>query len=129
MDEIEDQPLPDVHDIKYPNDFTNPEMAVIGDEGINRMLGEIEAISLEISTGDAFVTLTELGYVEVYKKIAECEVELPEWASAPRIHLTNKELGLLREIMNCWSRDEDWNEKGTELLDPEVNTLWQKLQV
>lgn len=73
-------------DVEYPKDFRMTEGPVAGDEIINDL---IESLSLKrcvegkggrydfISTADTFVILTELGFVEVYKLVGECEVEVP----------------------------------------------------
>lgn len=74
--------LPQLGNIRFPEDFINPEMNIVGDEHINKLIGHIKPGNTMISTGDALVMLNELGFVEVYKLVAECEVDLPEWASA-----------------------------------------------
>ena len=66
--------LPKLKDIKYPDDFVSPEMTVASDETINRLMSELLAGHDTVGTGDALIMLVDTGYVEVYKKIAECEV-------------------------------------------------------
>lgn len=75
-----------LHDVEYPNDFRMTEGPVAGDKVINDL---IKSLSLKrcikgkggrydfISAADTFVILTELGFVEVYKLVGECEVEVP----------------------------------------------------
>ena len=66
-------------DIKYPDDFTNPECAVAGDETISKLINLLKMGNHEpISTADAMVILTPTGNVEVYKLVASCEVEIEE---------------------------------------------------
>ena len=76
-----------LRDVEYPRDFVNPKMAVAGDATLNDL---IRSLSLErckgagntiradyISTKDTLVMLNTSGFVEVYKLVAQCEVEVP----------------------------------------------------
>jgi len=68
--------LKNLKDIKYPEDFINPECKIVTEADINNMVQKVTAIDPIISTGDKMVALVaDLGYIEVWLKIAECEID------------------------------------------------------
>jgi len=70
--------LKQLKDVKYPDDFKCPRVSVVSDVGINELLNTLPISADEfVGTGNTLVVLTSTGYLEVYIKIAECEVEVP----------------------------------------------------
>ena len=68
-----------LNEVKFPKDFTKPETAVLRDRGINELIKLLKAEpDYFIASADTLVILTDLGYVEVYKLGASCEVEV-DW--------------------------------------------------
>ena len=68
--------IKNIKDIKYPEDFTNPECKIVTEADINNMVQKVTAKDNAISTADKMVTLVaDLGYVEVWLKIGECQVD------------------------------------------------------
>lgn len=71
--------MKELNEVKYPSGFINPKTAVLGDEGINKL---IKMLKMEqghfISTADTLVIMSGLGFVEVYRLVASCEVEV-DW--------------------------------------------------